>query len=188
MFLRASSRFIIFLHQLEKIGFVGCVTYWPSTEPSIKRCTCVNKRGNNRSRWTSNKNITRAQMAWVSWRYDASGVRTSSRQRAWALSDPRLSSPARIRKKCCYGQKNLGSICSSLSPSLTHLSHTTNINPSENKVWEVYFYKEACSFFHWSSSLCLIMFRIYLYYVHLLGFYGISTFIDYLMPNPLLYK
>ena len=26
--------------------------YWPSTEPSIKRCTCVNKRKNSGSRWT----------------------------------------------------------------------------------------------------------------------------------------
>ena len=53
--------------------------------------------------------------------------------------------------------------CSSLSQSPTHLSHTTNIIPFENIVWEIYFYKEVCSFVHWSSSLCLIMFRIYLY-------------------------
>ena len=44
---------------------------------------------------------------------------------------PWLSSPPRMRNKCCYGQKNLGSICGSLSPSPTHLSHTTNINPFE---------------------------------------------------------
>ena len=69
-----------------------------------------------------------------------------------------------MRKKCCYGQKNLGSICCSLSPSPTHLSHTTNINPFENKVWEVYFYKEVCSFDHWSSSLLLTIFPlIYVY-------------------------
>ena len=43
----------------------------------------------------------------------------------WALSDPRLSKPAKMRNKCCYGQKNFGSICSCLSPSPTHLSHTT---------------------------------------------------------------
>ena len=58
-----------------------------------------------------------------------------------------------MRKKCCYGQKNLGSICSSLSPSPTRLSHTTNINPFENKEWEIYFYKEVCSFVHWSSYI-----------------------------------
>ena len=61
----------------------------------------------------------------------------------WALSDPRLSSPARMRKKCCYGKKNFGSICNSLSPSPTHLSHTRNINAFGNKVWEVYFLQRS---------------------------------------------
>ena len=36
----------------------------------------------------------------------------------------------------------------SLHPSLTH---HRNINPFENKVWEIYFYKEVCWFVHWSS-------------------------------------
>ena len=80
------------------------------------------------------------------------------------------ATPDKMRKKCCYGQKNLGSICGSLSPSPTHFSHTTNINPFENKVWEIYFYKEVCSSIHWSSSLCLIMFRIYLFYVYVCGY------------------
>ena len=156
----------------QKITFTCsvCVTYWPSTEPSIKRCTCVNKRkGGNRcirskiseyhldlwtwlnsvqmrtstgSRWMSNNYITRchrrlesvqfeAVSSSRSWTQDAHGVRTSSRQRAWALSDPRLSSPTRMWKKCCYGQRNLGSICGSLSPSPTNLSYTRNINRFE---------------------------------------------------------
>ena len=91
------------------------------------------------SRWVSDNYITRCYRrlelvssvpvaVGVSWGQDAE-LRASGRQRAWALSDPWLSSPARMQKKCCYGQKNLGSICSSLSPSPTHLSHTTNINP-----------------------------------------------------------
>ena len=42
---------------------------------------------------------------------------------------PTVEQPSRMRKKCCYGQRNLGSICGSLSPSPTHLSHITNINP-----------------------------------------------------------
>ena len=83
----------------------------------------------------------------------------------WAVSDPRLSNPAKMRKKCCYGQKNFGSICSSLSPFPTNLSHTTNINPFKNKVWEIYFYKEVCSFVHWSSSLLLTMFPYIFVYV-----------------------
>ena len=35
------------------------VIYWPSTELSIKRCTCVNKRKNNGSKWAWDNNITR---------------------------------------------------------------------------------------------------------------------------------
>ena len=50
-----------------------------------------------------------------------------------------------------------------LSPSPAHLSHTRNINPFENKVWEIYFYKEVCLFVHWSSSYCWLYFRLYLY-------------------------
>ena len=149
------------------------VIYWPSAEPSIKRCTYVNKRRNNGSRCMLDNYITRFHRrlgsvpvaAGVSWVQDAS-VRASGRQRAWALSDPRLSNPAKMRKKSCYGQKNFGSICSSLSPSPTHLSHTTNINPFENKVWEIYFYTEVCSFVHWSRHYCWLCFSLYLYYVY----------------------
>ena len=39
-------------------------------------------------------------------------------------------------------------VCPCLHPSLTH---HRNINPFENKVWEIYLYKEVCSFVHWSS-------------------------------------
>ena len=146
------------------------VTLWPSAEPSIKRCTCVNNR-NKRilskiseyhldlwtwsnsvqirtptgNRWVSNNYVTRCHK-----RLELSCSSSSSYSCCWnqlgtryqrenqfadrglaALSDPRLSSPARMRKKCCYDQKNFGSICSSLSPSPIHLSHTTNINPFE---------------------------------------------------------
>ena len=95
----------------------------------------------------------------VSWGQDASVI-ANGRRRTWALSDPRLSSPARMRKKCCYGQKNFGSICSSLS-RLQLTSHTTNIRI---KCERLYFYKEVCSFIHWSSSLLLTMFpHIYIY-------------------------
>ena len=73
-----------------------------------------------------------------------------------ALRDPQLSSPAKMRKKCCYGQRNFGSICSSLSMSPTHSSHITNINPfatlSRIKCERYIFYKEVCSFVHWSCQ------------------------------------
>ena len=111
------------------------------------------------------------QTAWVSQfkfqlQLESVGTRWESacRLRTQALREPRLSSPARMRKKCCYGQKNSGSICSKLSPSPTHLSHTTNINPFENNVWEVYFFIMKCvrSFIE-VRLLCWLCFRLYLY-------------------------
>ena len=38
--------------------FVVSVIYWPSTEPLIKRCNCVNKRKDSGSRWALENNIT----------------------------------------------------------------------------------------------------------------------------------
>ena len=67
----------------------------------------------------------------------------------WALSDPWLSSPARMRKKCCYSQKNFGSIQQSVSVSNSSLTHNQH-HPFKNKVRERYFYKEVCSFVYWS--------------------------------------
>ena len=45
----------------------------------------------------------------------------------------------------------------SLHPSLTH---HRNISPFENKVWEIHFYKEVCSFVHRCRKLSLIMFPL----------------------------
>ena len=140
-------------------GLATYVTYWPTTEPSIKRCTCVNKRRGHESRWMSDKNITRTQTAGVSCSWSQLGTRCQiESQRQTEGFGPSVThgwaTPAKM---------NAGSICSSLSPSPTHLSHTININPFENKVWEIYFYKEVCSFVHWSRHYCWLCFRIYLY-------------------------
>ena len=118
------------------------VIYWPSTEQSIKRCTCVNKRRNSGSRWALNNNITRCQTVRVSWRKDAEvascRLRTlqPSVTHGWATQ-------AGMGMKHCYGQRRTWvniAVCP-LSPA--HLLHTT----FKNKVWEIYFYKEVCSFF-----------------------------------------
>ena len=58
------------------------VIYWPSTEPSIKRFTSVNKRKNSASRWTLKNDITRCTDGSSHWRQDAE-VRASGRQRAF---------------------------------------------------------------------------------------------------------
>ena len=155
-----------------------CVTYWPSTEPSIKRCTCVNKRMNSKTGASGRRyrNITltcgRGWIRWwcirigVSWRQDA-GVRTSSRRRARALSDPWLSSPARTRKNCCYGQKNFGSICSSLSLSPT--SHTQPTSTLSRIKCERYIFIKKCvrSFI---EVVIIVDYDLYMYYVYVCGY------------------
>ena len=138
---------------------IKSVTYWPSTESSIKRCTYVNKRKNSVSRWTLNKNITRTQTAWVSWTQDAE-LRAIGRLRALGSQWPTVEQPSQDEKEVLLWSEELGSICSSLSPYPAHHSHTANINPFENKVWEIYFYKEACSFVR---HYCWLCFHIYLH-------------------------
>ena len=82
---------------------------------------------------------------------------------------PRWGRSAAMVARRTLGQNN------SLSPSLAHLSHTTTITLSRIKCERLYFYKEVCLFVHWSSSLCLIISRIYLYY-------GYTTY-SYLVPK-----
>ena len=126
----------IFVTIFERRDFSGArsrhaiVTYWPSTEPSIKRCTCVNKRKNSWSRWTLNNNITRARR--LELQLEPVGDKISKWEPAadrglWTLSDPRLSNPSQDEKEVLLWSEELGSICSSLSPSptkpLTHNQH-----------------------------------------------------------------
>ena len=79
-------------------------------------------------------------------------------------SRPRLSSPAERGKSAAIIQRNLGSICCCVSPSPTHLSHITNINPfatlSRIKC-ERYIFLKKCI----RSSLLLIMFPCIVVYV-----------------------
>ena len=78
----------------------------------------------------------------------------------WALSVPTVEQPqprwgrstAMVRRT--WGQNN------SLSLSPTYLSHTTTITLSRIKCERLYFYKESCSFVHWSSSLLLTIFPL----------------------------
>ena len=89
---------------------LNSVAYWPSTELSIKKCTCVNKRKNSGSRWTANKNITRTQTAWIScsWRQLGTRCRIESQQQTKGFG-PSVThgwaTLAKMRKKCCYGRK-----------------------------------------------------------------------------------
>ena len=121
------------------------------------------------SRWGSNNYITQChrqhQLVGVSGSWISS---CSSRQwepspsKGLAPSGPPFEQSSRMRKKCCYSKRNLGSICCSLF-SLQLTSHTqTFLNPFatlSNKVWDVYFSKELCLFAHY----CWLCFRIYMY-------------------------
>ena len=159
------------------IGKLENVIYWPSTEPSIKRCTCVNKRKNSRSWWTSNKNITRTQTAWVSWSWSQLGTRCRSESQRqtglWALSDPRLSNSSQDKKEVLLWSEEFGSICSSLSPSPTHLSHTRNITLSRIKCERYIFIKKCVRSFIEVRHYCWLCFRIYLYMYMYYGYTAI---------------
>ena len=85
--------------------------------------------------------------------------RTESQQQTEGLGPqrPTVEQPSQGEKEVLLGQY------SSLSPSPAHLSHTTNINPFENKVGEIYFYKEV-----FVRSLLLTMFPlIFVLYIYM---------------------
>ena len=76
---------------------------------------------------------------------------------------PTVDQPSQNAKEVLLWLEELGvnmlqSVPVSISP-LTHKKH----HPFENKVGHVYFYKEVCTFVHWSSSLLLTMFCLWLY-------------------------
>ena len=73
------------------------VIYWPSTEPSIKRCTCVNKLKKSGSRWTLRKNIDRVPVAISQLRQECQNENQLAE--GWAFSDPRLSNPRQDAKE-----------------------------------------------------------------------------------------
>ena len=108
------------------------VTYWPSTEPSIK------------------KQVHPVEDIGISpWPVDPSWAAQQNKEEVLLWSEE-------------LGVNMLQSV-----PSPTHLSHITNINPFENKVWEVYFSKEVCSFviivYYVSACMCIRVVVSWLY-------------------------
>ena len=177
----------IFFSESEK-KYICHVTYWPSTELSIKRYTCVNNRcirsktsGYHLDLWMGwircncdahKKHVDVKQLynplpqtVWVSWsqlqlefELQFEAVRTSSRQRACGPQWPPVEQSSRMRKKSCYSQRNLVNKLQSV-PSLLHISHTTL---SQIKC-ERYIFLKKCV----RSSLLLIMFPHIHVYVQL---------------------
>ena len=122
-----------------KYTMKAIVKHWPSTEPSIKRCTCVNKQKNSGSRWTLENNITRCPGGLGQLE---TGCRSENQLQTdvfGPLVNPGWATQTKIRKKCCYGREKYS------SPSLSPLiSYTQQISPFKNSVGDLY--KEVYSF------------------------------------------
>ena len=137
------------------ISTYTCVIYWPSTEPSIKRCTCVNKQENCGSRRTYENNISR----FVSSRRQECQSENRLQTEGFGLSMTHgWATQAKMRKKCCYGQeKNLGQYSSlSLSPLISHTQQ--NITLSKIKCERFIFVERSVFVRLLKSSLLLTMF------------------------------
>ena len=106
------------------------------------------------SRWVSNNYITRChrhfELVGVSWISSCSLRQWEpAPSRGLGPSGPSFEQPSRMKKKCCYSQRNFGLICCSLF-SLQLTSHT---QPFRIKC-ERYIFLKKCV----RSSLSLIMF------------------------------
>ena len=146
------------------------VTYWPSTEPSIKKqvhsiedigispwpmdgLNLVQMRTPTGNRWESNNYITRChrrlESSWSSRQAELSWScsHSSSSSRSWGQD---AGWAAQQNEEEVLNTEELGvNMWQSLSVSnspLTHNQHQPFRNPFKNKVWEVYFSKEVCSF------------------------------------------
>ena len=130
-----------------------------------QRCTCVNKQ---EKKWKQMGIMKEYRLMPAA--IDAVGQEGQSENqladsecflRAVTLSEPWLSNPSQDVKEVLSGFLKITqcamvkrrswvniAVCPCLHPSLTH---HRNMKTFENKVWEIYFYKEVCLFVHWSS-------------------------------------
>ena len=110
------------------------VIYWPSTEPSIKRCTCVNKWKNSRSRWVLDNNITRCPDGLSQLETGCQNENQLQTEGFGLLVTPGWATQAKMQKKYCYGR---GRTWVNIAVRLCLHSFLTH-NTFENKVWEIY--------------------------------------------------
>ena len=146
------------------------VIYWPLTESSIKRSTCVNKRRNSGSRWTSDNYITRCHRRLgsvsvgveVSWRHDAE-LRASSRQRALGPQWPTVAQPSQDEKEVLQWSEEFW-VKITVSPRLQLTSHTQPTSTLLRIKCEGYIFIKKCihSFIE-VRHYCWLCLRIYLY-------------------------
>ena len=113
-------------------------------------------------------------MAWVSWRQDAK-LRANSRQRALGPQWPMVEQPQPRQGRSAAMIRRTWGQYSSLSPSPAHLSHTRNITLSRINCERLYFYKEVCSFVHWSSYIMFDYVSAYICICICMQLYNINT-------------
>ena len=73
------------------------VIYWPSTEPSIKRCTCANKQKKSGSWWELRKNVDRVPAAVG---HSGTGCQSENQLADWGLCDPQGPPVEKPRPRC----------------------------------------------------------------------------------------
>ena len=127
-----------------------------------QRCTSVNKQ-KERKQVGDMKEYKQMPVVVESWRQEGQSENQLADWerplRAFSLSNLRWSNTSQDVEEVLSGFLKIIqcskvkrsswvniAVCPSLNPSLTH---HRNINPFENKVWEIYFYKEVCSFIYW---------------------------------------
>ena len=129
-----------------------CVVYWPSTEPSIKRCACVNKRKNSGIRWTLENNITRLPSGSSQWETGCRSENQLQTEGSGPLVILGWATQVKMRKKCCYGRGRTWvniAVRPCLHAFLTHNKH----HHLENKVWEIFIFIKKCTRSLLKSSL-----------------------------------
>ena len=139
------------------------VIYWPSTEPSIKWCTCVNRWRNSGSRWALENNITRCPGGL---RQLETGCRSENQLQiegfrpsvtyGWATASQGE------KEVLLWSREEFGiniAVRPCLYSPLTHNKH----HPFENKVWEIYILIKKCIRSLLKSTLPVDCFLIYLY-------------------------
>ena len=132
------------------------VIYWPSTELSVKRYTCVNKPKKSGSRWTLENNISRCPG-----RLSSVGDKMPKWEPASfaALSDPRLSNPSQRCERSAVMVKRRTWVNIAVCPSLhSFLTHNRSSTLSKIKCEKFIFCKEVYSFVIEVVHYRLIMF------------------------------
>ena len=119
---------------------------WPSCQSRDAPVQISGRR--SRNKWALWKNIGRCR-------------RQLSQSEGCGPQRPPVEQPRpRCRRSAATARRknwvNIA-VCLCLHPSLTY---HRNINPFENKVWEIHIFIKKCvrSFIHWSSSLSLLIF------------------------------